>query len=46
MNIQLPKGTKDVPVEEKIAKNKVVKALQEIFEVYGYSPLETPILER
>jgi len=33
-------------VEKKIIKNSVVDALKEIFELYGYSPLETPILER
>jgi len=46
MELQLPKGTKDIPVEKKIIKNKVVNALNKVFEIYGYSPLETPILER
>ena len=46
MKLQLAKGTKDIPVEKKIIKNKVVNTLKRAFEVYGYSPLETPILER
>ena len=46
MKLQLPKGTKDIPVEKKIVKNKVVNTLRKVFEIYGYSPLETPILER
>ena len=46
MDIQTAKGVRDIPPQEKILKNKVVATLQEIFELYGFSPLETPTLER
>ena len=46
MDLQLAKGVRDVPPEEKIVQNKIVNILQEVFELYGFVPLETPILER
>lgn len=46
MKLQLPKGTRDFKPEEMIIRNKIVGTLKEIFEVYGYSPLETPSFER
>ena len=46
MELQLPKGTRDFSPEEKILRDKIVGTLKEVFELYGYAPLETPILER
>ena len=46
MKLQLPKGTRDFKPEEMIIRNKIVSTLKEIFELYGYSPLETPCFER
>jgi len=46
MTIEMAKGTKDVPPEEEIAKQKIVTTLKKTFELYGFSPLETPVLER
>lgn len=46
MKLQLPKGTRDFSIEKKIIRNYVVDTIKEVFELYGYSPLETPILER
>lgn len=46
MNLQLPKGTRDFSPEEKILRDKIVNTLKEVFELYGYAPLETPVLER
>ncbi len=46
MEIQTAKGVKDLPPEEKILKNKVVNTITRAFELYGFAPLETPILER
>ena len=46
MNLQIPKGTRDFSPEEKILRDKIVGTLREVFELYGYAPLETPILER
>ncbi len=46
MKLQLAKGVKDTPPEEKIIQLKVVDTLRKVFELYGYAPLETPVLER
>ncbi len=46
MELQTAKGVKDLPPEEKILKNKVVNTITKTFELYGFAPLETPILER
>lgn len=46
MNMQLAKGVRDIAPEEKIVKNQVITSFQKIFELYGFMPLETPIIER
>lgn len=46
MNLQNAKGTQDIPPEEKALKNKLVDTLQKVFSLYGFYPLETPLLER
>ena len=46
MTLQLPKGTRDLKPEEAIVRNKIVDTLKNTFELYGYSPLGTPALER
>lgn len=37
---------RDYLPEEKIVRDKIVGALRETFELYGYAPLETPAMER
>jgi histidyl-tRNA synthetase len=44
--LQLAKGVRDFLPEEKIAREKIVDILKNTFEIFGYSPIETPILER
>ncbi len=46
MDLQLPKGTRDFSPEEKILRDKIVGTLKEVFELYGFAPLETPFLEK
>ncbi|MFH1209450.1 MAG: histidine--tRNA ligase [archaeon] len=46
MKIQLAKGTKDIRPEEKIKRDYIINILKNVFERYGFVPLETPILER
>ena len=46
MKPQTAKGMRDFGHEEKILRDEVIKKLVEIFEKYGYSSLETPIVER
>lgn len=45
-DLQTAKGVSDIPPEEKIVKNEVVETIRKVFELYGFAPLETPILER
>ncbi|MBI2110531.1 histidine--tRNA ligase [Candidatus Woesearchaeota archaeon] len=40
------KGTKDFLPEEKILREEIISIIKEIFEKYGFNPIETPILER
>ncbi|MBI4153050.1 histidine--tRNA ligase [Candidatus Woesearchaeota archaeon] len=46
MTIQTLRGTKPYAPEEKILRNQIVETLRKIFEKYGFSPLETPILNQ
>ena len=46
MELQTAKGVRDIAPEEKILKNKLVSTITKTFELYGFAPLETPILER
>ncbi|MBI2664476.1 histidine--tRNA ligase [Candidatus Woesearchaeota archaeon] len=39
------RGTRDVYGEDAIVRQQIVKTLREVFELYGYNPLETPSLE-
>lgn len=38
------KGMKDFMPEEQLVRNYIIDKLKHIFEIYGYLPLETPIL--
>lgn len=40
------KGTRDFLPEEAILRQKVIDTFRNVFEKYGYSPLETPAIER
>lgn len=46
MELERAKGTRDFLPEEKILRDNIVSKIKEIFELYGYNPLETPIIER
>lgn len=46
MELQLPRGTRDFPPEEKILRDEVIGTLTTVFERYGFNPIETPIIER
>lgn len=45
MKLTLSKGTKDYLPEEQIVREKIKAKLKNVFERYGFSPLETPIIE-
>jgi histidyl-tRNA synthetase len=46
MNLKLPKGTRDFSPKEQIVRSELVNTLKKTFELYGFSPLETPLIER
>lgn len=45
MKLQTPKGFKDYYGSELRLRRKIINTLIEIFESYGYEPLETPSIE-
>jgi histidyl-tRNA synthetase len=46
MTLQLPKGTRDLSQGEAITRNKIIGELKNVFELYGFLPLETPVFEK
>lgn len=46
MELRNLKGTRDFMKNEQIIRNEIIKKLQQIFENYGYQPVETPIICR
>lgn len=44
--LQNAKGVRDLAPKEKMQQQAIVETIEELFESYGYSPLETPIIER
>jgi histidyl-tRNA synthetase len=46
MKLMLAKGTRDFSPEEKIVRDEIMSVLRETCEVFGFSPVETPIFER
>lgn len=46
MKLMMAKGVRDFPAEKKIARQQVIDKIIKSFEVYGFSPIESPILER
>ncbi len=44
-NLRNLKGTRDLDVKEKLIQNAIVRAFSEEFELYGYNPIETPMIE-
>ena len=42
----LPKGTRDFLPEQMLRRQFVMGTMQNIFEKYGYQPLETPSIEK
>jgi len=39
------KGFRDYPPSEEIARQNLVAVFREVFESFGFSPLQTPALE-
>jgi len=45
-NFQKAKGVKDWYRKDSILRNKIRDTLRNVFERYGYNPIETPMIER
>jgi len=43
---EILKGFKDYPPGDEIARQKLVSVFREVFESFGFSPLQTPALEK
>ncbi len=41
-----PRGTRDFLFEEKILREEIAGVLKNVFELYGFNPMETPAFER
>jgi len=46
MELMNAKGTRDLGPEEKIIQQEIIESIKELYELNGFSPLETPIIER
>ncbi len=46
MKLEKAKGTRDLLPSEAIPRQEILDKLRKTFELYGFSPAETPILER
>ena len=46
IKIQNLKGTTDYLPEEQVLRDKIINTLKNTFELYGYMPLDTPILNQ
>lgn len=46
MELQLAKGTRDFLPEEKMVRDQIINTLKEVCEVFGFSPIGTPVIER
>jgi histidyl-tRNA synthetase len=44
-DLSIPKGTRDFMPQEMIVRQEVLDSIRSVFEIYGFSPLETPVLE-
>lgn len=45
MKPSIPKGTRDFSPTEMVRRNHIFKTIREVFEKYGYQPIETPAME-
>ena len=41
----IPKGTRDFGPDEMVKRNYIFSTIQNVFRLYGYSPIETPAME-
>ncbi len=46
MKVSVPKGTRDFSPAEMVKRNFIFKTIREVFEKYGFQPIETPAMEQ
>ncbi|MDP6648094.1 MAG: histidine--tRNA ligase [Candidatus Woesearchaeota archaeon] len=46
MKLEIAKGTRDFSPKEEMLRQNVINKLRKVFQLYGFSPIETPLLER
>ncbi|MEK6812842.1 MAG: ATP phosphoribosyltransferase regulatory subunit, partial [Nanoarchaeota archaeon] len=46
MKLERAKGTRDFMPEQKMVRDYIIQTIKRVFELYGYRPLETPVIER
>ncbi len=46
VKLERARGTRDFSFGEALLRQQIVATLRSVFELYGYNPLETPIVER
>lgn len=46
MKLEIAKGTRDFIPQEEMLRQNVINKLRKVFRLYGFSPIETPLLER
>ena len=46
MKPSIPKGTRDFSPEETAKRNYIFKTLANVFQLFGYQPIETPAMEK
>ncbi len=44
--LERARGTRDFAAEDALMRQQIVTTLRSVFELYGYNPLETPVIER
>lgn len=44
-NLETVRGMRDFLPEEKILRDEIIEKIKKVFEIYGFVPLETPVLE-
>ncbi len=45
MKPSIPKGTRDFSPQEMVKRNYIFDTIKQVFQVYGYQPIETPSME-
>ncbi len=44
--LERARGTRDFAAEDALLRQQIVETLRSVFELYGYNPLETPVIEK